>query len=281
MKKSISQVLVVLAFALVSGNLLAQQDGDYHPGLSDDFTVLLGAFNSKNTFRLAADGTIEDGDNTIDFGNAVGVDENSTIFNGQLRWKFGKQRKWSLWGQYFKNDSNGEAVLLEDITWQDITFKEGTFVGAGVELEVVRLFVGRSLLKNQQHDVGIGLGVHNLSLGAFIEGEVETAELTTGFRRGDASISQILPNVGGWWLYSPTRKWLLRSRVDWISANIGNYDGTLWNASFGINYQAFQHVGFELGYQYFDLDIDIDKTNWSGNVNMRYSGPMLTLSANW
>jgi len=281
MKKGVFLNLCTLILALISGNLLAQQDYEYHPGLSDNFVLSLGVFRSDNAFSISADGVVDNGDDRIDFDDGVGVDGSSTLFNGQLRWNFGKQRKWSLWGQYFKNDASGEAVLEEDVEWQDITFREGTFVGAGVKMEIIRVFVGRSLVKNPQHDFGIGAGLHILNLGAFIEGEVFIDDGTTEFQRGDVSKSQPLPNIGTWWNYSPARKWLLHTRVDWISAKVGDYDGTLWNTSVGVNYQAFRHVGFDLSYQYFDLNLKVDSADWLGEVDMRYSGPVLSVTANW
>jgi len=281
MKKRVYLSLCAISLAAFSTGLLAQQDYDYHPALSDDFSVSLGVFNSGNSFRVSANGAINDAEDRIDFSDSLGVDGRTTQFNGQIRWKFGKQRNWSLWGQYFKNNASGEAVLGKDVLWQDINFRTGTFVKAGISVEVTRLFVGRSLVKNPQHDFGIGAGLHNLSLGAFIEGEIRIDEQTTEFRQGAVSSAQPLPNVGTWWNFSPARKWLFHTRVDWISANIGDYNGTLWNAATGINYQAFRNVGFDLSYQYFNLNLKVDKPDWNGEIDMRYSGPVFSLTANW
>ncbi len=266
---------------MFSGAVLAQ-DFEYHPWLSDDFTVVLGAFRSDNAFKISAEGIIEDkiGED-IDFGSSVGVDKSTTVLNAQLRWKFGKKRKWSLWGQYFSNDATGEAVLTEDIEWQDVIFREGTFVGAGVDVAVTRVFIGRSFVKNQQHDFGIGAGLHNLDLSVFIEGEIKIDDETAEFFRGDADDNQPLPNLGAWYNVSPARRWLIHARVDWISADIGDLDGTLWNTSVGVNYQAFRYVGFDLSYQYFNLNLKVDKSDWKGEVDMTYSGPVLAVTFNW
>ena len=281
MKKIMCFLLSVTPALVFSGIVLAE-DYEYHPALSDNFTLMLGAFKSDNSFRISADGTITDeiGD-IVDFGDSVGVDQSSTLLNGQLRWQFGKNRKWSLWGQYFSNDATGEAVLTEDVEWQDVIFREGTFVGAGVDLAVTRVFIGRSFIKNQQHDFGVGIGLHNLDLNVFIEGDISINDESTEFFRGDVSKSQPLPNVGGWYNYSPARKWLVHGRLDWISANIGDYNGTLWNTSLGINYQAFRHFGFDLSYQYFNLNLAVDNSDWRGDVDMRYSGPVLAVTTTW
>ncbi len=151
MKNRVCFLLFVIFVLMFSGKVLAQ-DYDYHPMLSDNLVLWLGAHWSNKSFKLSAEGVIEDGiEGEIDFGNSVGVDESSTLFNGLLRWKFGKKRKWSLFGQYFTADSSGEAVLSKDVEWQDIIFREGTFVGAGVDIAVTRVLIGYSFVKNQQH----------------------------------------------------------------------------------------------------------------------------------
>jgi len=281
MKYGIYFILSGILASMFSGPVVAQ-DFEYHPELSDNFTATFGAFKSDNSFKISAEGIIVDEiEERIDFGDRVGIDESATFFNGQLRWKFGKTRKWSLWGQYFSNNATGEAVLTEDVEWQDQVFREGTFVGSGVKLAVTRVFIGRSFVKNQQHDFGVGAGLHNLDMSVFIEGDIKINDGSTEFFRGEAEKSQPLPNVGVWYNFSPARKWLLHGRVDWISASIGDYDGTLWNAEIGINYQAFRHVGFDLSYQYFNLNLGINSTDWRGEIDMTYSGPVLAVTANW
>ena len=279
MKKGHALTLSAIVLTSLSGTLLAQ-DSDYHPTMTDNFLLSVGAFRSDNTFTISATGNQIGGDD-VDFGDSVGVDESSTIANVQLRWNFGKTRKWSLWGQYFSNNAKGDATLEEDVEWQDVIFNEGTFVDGSVKLEITRVFLGRSFIKNEQHDFGVGLGIHNLDLSAYIGGELITNGASTGYTRVDAGVSQILPNLGTWYKYSPASKWLLHGRVDWISANIGDYDGTMWNVNAGVNFQAWRHVGFDLSYQHFNLDVSVDSNDWRGGVDMVYSGPVISVTANW
>jgi len=279
MKKNLSLGLFAVSFLLFSATTQAQ-DYEYHPALSDSFNASVGLFKSDNTFNISVDGV--DADLVgIDLGKSVGVDETNSLLNIQLRWNFGSEDKWSLWGQYFKNKSSGDAELKEDVEWGDVTFREGTFVGAGVSLEVIRLFAGYSFIKNDQNDFGAGIGIHNLDLSTYIEGEILVDDGGTGFHRGDASSSAPLPNLGAWYLYSPAKKWLLHARVDWISANIGDYDGTLWNTNMGVNYQLFRNFGLDLSYQYFNLNVGVDSSNWKGSADMTYSGPVISLTGNW
>jgi hypothetical protein len=283
MKNLLPTVLLLTSLAAATPVVQAQEeDQDFHPALSDNFILSLGAFRSDHSFKISAKGQIVDiDDQDIDFGDSVGVDESATLFNGQLRWKFGKGRKWSLWGQYFENKARGDATLKEDVSWQDIVFREGTFVEAEVAVKVTRVFLGRSLVKNAQHDFGIGAGIHNLDLSAYIGGEVLVDDESTGYQRAPASASQILPNIGAWYNFSPAKKWLLHGRIDWISADINDYDGSMWNGNVGVNFQAFKHFGIDLSYQYFNIDLNVTRESWRGGVEMSYSGPVIALTANW
>lgn len=283
MNKRLIACLLALLLASLAGNARAQDWGtEYHPGLADNFVLSLGAYASSNAFKLRTTGRERYIDGKyVDFDDSIGVDKDNTIFNGQLRWKFGRERKWSLWGQYFENDAKGDATLEEDVEWQGIIFREGTFVEGGVKVAITRLFFGRSFFKRPQHDFGLGIGVHNLDLSAYIGGEIRINDESTGYHRADASASQILPNVGGWYGFSPHKRWLLHGRVDWISADVGDFDGTMWNVNAGVNFQAWRHVGFDLSYQYFNLDLRVKDKNWTGGAELTYSGPMISVIFNW
>jgi hypothetical protein len=279
MKNSFALSLFVVILMISPGILLAQ-DYDYHPYISDSFSFSIGAMHSNNAFTLESD-LGDDIGNEIDFNDALRVSDDSTFFNGQVRWKFGSTRKWSIAAQYFSNNAKGDALLTEDVEWDGLNFKEGSFVNSGVKLQVARLFLGRSYFRNDKSDFGIGVGIHSLKIDAFIEGEVEVNDDTTEFQRGNVDVSQPLPNIGAWYVFSPAKKWLLHSRVDWIGASIGDYDGHMWNLNAGVNYQAFRHIGFDLSWQYFNLNVSVDSDDWTGGADMKYSGPVLAITGQW
>jgi hypothetical protein len=279
MKTRIYLYFVALLLLMVPGVLLAQ-DSDYHPYISDRFTASLGAMRSSNSFNFESDGIGDPGDD-IDFDDSLNVSDSSTFINGSIKWKFGNEQKWALAAQYFSDDATGEAILTESIEWDDYTFEEGSFVGAGVKVAVTRLFIGRNFFQNEKSEFGIGIGLHNLDMSVYIEGEAVRDGAPQGVKRLEVGDNQPLPNIGAWYNYSPAKKWLIHTRVDWISANIGDYDGTLWNASIGVAYQPWRHVGFDLYWQYFGIDLKVDKDDWKGGANMDYSGPVLGMTFSW
>jgi hypothetical protein len=271
--------LSAMTLTLLSGAGLAQ-DSTYHPALTDNFNLYVGVFRSENILKLGAGAGAVQG-TEIDFNQAARVDKSNTIGNVELAWKFGKGRKWQVAGQYFSTKASGDAILEEDVEWQDVLFPEGSFVEAGVQLDIIRLFVGRSLIKNERQNLGIGLGIHDLDVSAYVGGEARVIVDSTGYIRRDANLTQPLPNLGAWYDYSPARRWLVHARADWIGASIDEYDGSLWNVNVGINFQPWRNVGLDLSYEFFRLNGNVDRKSWYGGLEMRYSGPVFSLTANW
>lgn len=276
-KNSIALLICLPIF--LSEPLFAQTDENQHPLLSDAFSIGLGAFIHDKSIDIRADGSTNLPGEDVDFDENWGLSDSKSSMSAVLRWRFGE--KWSLWGQYFDSSDSGNAVLEEDIEWDGATFKAGSNVGAGIDLSVARIFFGRNFSVGPRHEFGLGLGLHWLDIRSFIEGEVFVDGESTGFERKSVSAGAPMPNIGGWYHYAFSPKWLGTARLDWLDVSVGDFSGGIWNSAVGIQYQAFRHVGFDLSYQVFQLDADVDKSDWRGGVELQYKGPFLSVTANW
>jgi hypothetical protein len=261
---------------------MAQEADDtdaYHPFLTDNFKLGLGGFWPKKSFTARADGS--DPGEEIDFDESLVVDESESTTSFNFRWRYSKN--WSLWAQYWAVDSEGGAYLTEDVEWEDVIFKDGTFANGGADMSITRIFLGRSFWTRPGHEFGAGVGIHWIKIDVFIEGEikVEPPPPNPEFHRESVSASAPLPNIGAWYMYSWSPKWLARARLDWMDASVGTYAGSLWHAEGGINYQISRTFGIGLAYSNFTIDLDVDYNNWNGQVKTRQYGPRFELTASW
>lgn len=269
---------LLIAAASHAAPLFAQGGGDVHPWLEDDFVLSVGAFLPSKDFKIRVDGEIPGRD--IDFGQKADVSDNEASASFVFRWKFGE--KWSVSGQYWGTEDDGEAVLTEDVTWGDNVLQAGSNVGAGVSTDIARIFFGREFFTDADyHEFGLGAGLHWLQIEAYLDGEFFLNGESTGFRREQVSADLPLPNIGAWYWYSFSPRWLLTTHLDWFSASIDKYSGSLWDAGVGINFQAWEHVGFGLSYKYFKIDADVEESDWYGKAEVTHDGPFLSATVNW
>ena len=131
------------------------------------------------------------------------------------------------------------------------------------------------------YEFGAGAGLHWLDLAASVEGQVFVNESEFVVERRDTDVSAPLPNIGAWYLYSPNSRWVFQARLDWFSASFDDYDGSLWNAGAGVNFQVFSHMGIGLSYNFFRIDVDVDSDDWNGSAEIEQHGPFASLSFNW
>lgn len=273
-------ILLFMCLSFPPATSLAQSADEYHPFLSDRFNLGIGVYFPSKDIKVRVDGS-EPGD-LIDLDDALKLDNDELVGSLTFRWRFGKQKKWSVWGQYWSLSDSDKAVLTEDLEWEDIVFKEGTYVAGGIDQEITRFFLGREFFTQQpNHEFGLGLGMHWMSLGAFIEGQILTSEGDLEFQRENVSADFPLPNIGAWYGYSWNPKWILQARLDWLSASVGDYKGGIWNSQVGIHWQTFKNIGFGLYYNSFLLNVDVDRENWSGKAETKQHGPWLAITATW
>ena len=275
--------LLILSMFSISATVSAQDSKDasnYHPFLSDTIMLNLGVFNARNTtsFGLGVDGV---------GGDDINSSRNDSTASLAFRWRYTKN--WSLWAQAWQASDSATATLEKDGTIttpddEDITFLAGSNVDLSTDLDILRLFFGRSFFKKPQSEWGAGLGLHWMELGATLTTNVATVpDLGVGNEERSASVKAgvPLPNLGIWYMYSWSPKWVTTVRADWLEVDLGEYSGNMYDLSAGVNWQFSRHVGVGLAYQAFDFSAAVNGTGGNTEISIKQDGPYLSLSANW
>ena len=261
-------VVCVLCFAAPQLTVAAESE-DLHPYLESKFSLDLGVYFPDRELNLRVNGSLAGDNDEIDFDNRTRLRRADETFATEFSWRF--HERWSVIGQYFKSSGTTSVVLQEDVEWEDVVFGAGSNASVGSNFSLTRIFFGRRLETGESREIGIGAGLHRMHIGAFIAGEILVNGTPTAARRS-VHDDAVLPNIGAWYKVSISPRWAVRTRLDLLSASIGDYRGLLLNAAVGVNYQAFEHVGFGLNYNYFELDIKIDKSAWRGKIETVYHG---------
>jgi hypothetical protein len=272
--------LLILSMFLISTTVSAQDAKDasnYHPFLSDKIYMNLGVFvpNNETSLGLGIGGEPSD--------SISGSEEHSTA-SLALRWRF--TENWSVWGQYWSTDSSSTGTVNNDVTYPTdppITVKTGSNITLETELDIFRLFFGRSFFKKPQSEWGAGLGLHWMQFGLGLTADLDTDPPTdyNGTHGGSVKAGVPLPNLGVWYMYSWSPKWVTTVRLDWLDVDIGDVSGNLYDLSAGVNWQFSKHVGVGLAYQVFNFGADYKDGPNKIKLELEQTGPFLALSANW
>lgn len=273
---------LVIILLFTSFSLFSQNDFQRNHLLKDRFLIEAGIFSPLKQVKLGAEGNLTpDYTDDIDFSKSFKMEGIQNTLNLTFMWRFTRNRKWLFIGDYFKIGNENEAVLKEDIQWNDLIFKKGTGVKGGFGMSVYKIFFGHTICTGEKYEFGGGLGIHGLQTYAFIEGKALVNEDEYKYEKSKVSIVLPLPNVGLWYLYAPTEKLALVAHVNWFGIKIDNKTAVLWDISPGIRYQPFKKVGFTFHYKYLKLGADVNNKSWRGNFHMIFHGPSLMVSASF
>ncbi len=269
-------------FLMIPLMVFTQLDHKNHPFLTDKLVFGAGIYIPKKTVDFQVNGSIETHYNTNtnqDFSESIGLDDSQLTLNLMAFFRFSKH--WKLAGQYFSVDNSKKAVLQEDIQWNDYTFKKGSSIHGGFNIDMYRIFVGRTISSGQIHELGAGIGVHLLDVSAFIKGTAYINDQAFKNHKESASVVAPLPNVGVWYYLAPFKNFIVMANIDWFALSINQYNGSLWNINGGINYQILNKLGVGLSYRFFDVGAGVNQSDWDGRFDMSFSGPLITLTTNF
>lgn len=274
--------LLLQTIALASPFSLTAQAEPYqgmHPLLSDRFVISAIGFWPEIDSTISVDDPDGDSGSDVDFDKIFGSDAGfRAALTGQ--WRLSERSVVSL--EWFSVGSDGKATLDETIDWGDMEYQVGTMIKAESGLDVYRAFYGYNFYRDDNKEIGIGAGLHLMNIQAELSGSATVDGVPVGNAKHSVDEWAPLPNIGLYANYAFSPKWLVSGQVDWFSANVGDYEGDLWNVGGFVQYQMLDNFGVGVGYRFLEVDLKVDKKGeWMGNANTGYDGAVLFVTGNF
>lgn len=255
-------VLGLIVSGIAAGQGPAPAGG--HPALQDRWSLQLGAFLPEVETSARLDSTTFNIGTEISFEDDLGLDDRETLPYLLAGVRLGE--RWKLEFEYFALDRSGVRAISRTISWGDFTFPIGTTVSSEFNSSVYRLSGGYSFIKDGQGELGVALGLFTTDFEASLAGP------NIGARVADALAP--LPTIGLYGAYAFSPQWLLSGRADYFSLDVDDYDGSLLSLSAGVDYRFSRHFGVGVSYRYVDYELDVTASDFTGNVNYEFSGPL-------
>ncbi len=270
----------LLAATLISGHPAAAQDVSNWEDwpLADRWTVSAGYFTPDLDTTLTVTDENQIVGTGISFEKNLGLDNSKGTALLGVDWRFARRhllsyRYFDLSRSSISTDSTVTIAVGEEIF--DLTLPIQSFF----DITANEVSYAYSLLFDERKElaIGIGLSVQDLALG--LQGTASSPQPGAIIdSRLDSTAPLPTLNVG--FDYAFTDRWLFVSRLGWLAveADFGadeELSGEIINATIGISWHAFEHVGFFAHYQVFDVDVDYLESGEFFAIDYNYKGPVV------
>lgn len=249
---------------LLACGVAAGQEGKGHPALTDRWTLQLGAYVPEVDTIAYLNSASGARGTSISFEEDLNLTDRKTMPAILAGVRLGE--RWKVEAEFFSLHRSGSRTINKTINWGDNAYPIGATVSSEFNSDIYRLSVGYSFIKDSRRELGVALGLHVT--------EFETALSAAGVGANSNDTLAPLPTIGAYGAYAFTPKWLLSGRLDYFSLNYDEYEGTLVNLTFGVDYRFSRHFGVGLGFRHVDYDVTLTKPRFNGGIQYKFNGPV-------
>ena len=208
----------------------------------------------------------------IDFDRA-GLKDTDSSYWLTLNWRSANSR-WGAWFGSWRYDVVGSREWQDSLPIGGTEIPVGASVTSDFDATWYILEATYSFYRSESVDTGIGFGFHTVDL---------DTTLTASFNIGGQEAQVIskgldtlapLPNLLAYlhWKFAP--HWHFVGRIGYFDLDYGDYSGQMTNLHAMINYQLSPRWALGLGYQFVNLDLDVEKKDFTQVYDIDFSGPM-------
>jgi len=265
--------IAALASCLLLADAASACRSDSNRPLRKPFQVRAGAYFLDASTQARIDGRGGNFGTRLDFEDDLEIDERKSTFLAHATWRFHECHMLEL--SYFKLTRSGATRAESEIRFGDVVIPIGADVSSSFTTEVTRLGYSYRLLSGSKWDAAFSAGIHVTRLRARLNSlEFDNAGRPIS-NREIASVTAPLPVLG----FSAARrfdeKWTVGIRSQFFFLEVDDIEGSISHAAAYVGHRTFENVGFGLGYDWFDVDVDTSDRFWRGAVDVRFYGPLL------
>jgi hypothetical protein len=234
--------------------------------------LALGTFLNNSDFKVRVDGETTTGD-VVDWDSAFG-NKDVTRFRLDGVWRFNERHHMRV---MFTDYSRVRTDSINrQIIWQDDVFDIGVEATAKSSFTIFEAAYEYAFLRSDKYEVAGTFGLHYTTLELSLKADV-TAPGGGGTQTigGPASVDLPLPVIGAHGLWRMGQNFYLDGHVQYFALSIDNVDGSILNYRAAVLWQPKKYVGIGVGYDSFNIDVDLNKPRFNGTMDWTYSGPQI------
>jgi hypothetical protein len=244
----------------------------HYPNMYRRFGLSAGAAlysNFDTTVQVSGDagaGTVLDLEDFLD------VDENNLVARLDAFYSFTPRHRIDLGVYDISRD--GSKTTADDITIGDVVIPAGR-VETSLDTLIVKLAYRYNFVADTRTAIGASFGFHTMG----IDLALESADVLNVDEK--VKMTAPLPVIGLHAEYALGERWKLLGSAELFQVDLGFAGGFLADNRLAIEHDLFDHVGWGLALNGFQLDADVEDGSLNADLEYAYQGAMLFLRAYW
>ena len=205
-----------------------------------------------------------------------------TRFRVDGAWRFGDSRRHKLRGMWFNFSQNRSAEFDREVNWGDATFPINTTIESVYEFDIYELAYEYAFLRRENLELSGSIGLHLAQFKVGLSAEVDTGGGSGTAEIGDeGKLNAPLPVIGGRAIWNISGDFWLDAMVQFFALEYDNVDGRLIDTRIGVLWQPKKWGGVGIGYNRFDMDVDVTRDRFTGKLDWIYDGPQIFYSVSF
>jgi hypothetical protein len=245
--------------------------------LKDPFQLSLGTFVVDTDTEVRFDGDTNVG-TPIDWENTFGGGDQSR-FRIDGHWRFGDSGRHKARFLWFNSSRSRARTIDTEIDYGGVVFPVGVKVDAEFNFDVYELAYEYAFLQRETYEIAGTIGLHYTSLSASLGAKSTTNDSLDADLKQQGDVDAPLPVIGLRGIWTLPYNFFIDAGAQFFALSIDEYDGSLQDYRVMVTWQPKKWLGIGLGYNQFNVDVDVDGNKFNGSLDWEYSGPMLSYSA--
>lgn len=238
--------------------------------VEDRFRAEVSLLGAAFDTQLRVDPSLTVQGTTINAEDDLGLDDTQFLILGELTLLPGDRHLVRLNGLSARRSA--QKILNRGIVFEDEVYFRGERVDSELNLTMFGLTYGYRFIARERAELAatFGIQIADVEANAVVRSRV--------VRDAESGVAP-LPLVGLEGRFDFTQRWSFEARVQYLTANIEDVDGSILDARAAIAWRTNPHLVFGLGYRWFAVDIDSQNESTPGFVDMGLSGPTFFIRA--
>jgi len=248
----------------------------------DDISISVGAFANNSSATLRADGALLGSGTPLDFDRDLGQGGTKALPYFDVTWRPWEHHEFEF--SYFSESNSQTSTLSRNIMFNGKEFIVGSRLASKFSVDAGSITYRYWAWTSDDAAFGIFGGLQWYSISLDVNGTVGITGSDGGVTQtgsASAKVSSTLPDpsLGLSYRYQMADWARLVADGGGFKIKVENVDATLYNARVGVEFYPWTNFGVVTQYTYNKIEADVERTNFLGNADIRFSGFQVLLKA--